>query len=284
MLLRGGLVSLAMLGLGFLGCGSRGPSSAIVLPPDGRAGVVLDDHLPDGFHITHVVAVVDGETVYDGRPEAPRAFLFQQRVTEGDHTLQLVVNVDVPCGLTLTTPSERLTAKIARSFQVGPNGGLVHVDAFAQSAWLHPAERVHLLVSLRGLREGRWLYGRSDEAKQVCGRLGRVERSRCVVRRLVERSRAQHDVAGLLCQKDKLEAIDDVIAELDRRDGSRGAVDSSKSTDVKTPDSRPVTVEARVGELEREAEYCVEEDLSWREQQVTTDRSACASYDDPPSY
>jgi hypothetical protein len=39
---------------------------------------------------------------------------------------------------------------------------------------------------------------------------------------------------------------------------------------------------ARVEQLEREAEHGVPENLSWMgEQQVTSDRSACAAYDEP---
>ena len=38
-------------------------------------------------------------------------------------------------------------------------------------------------------------------------------------------------------------------------------------------------------ELEREAEYCVGEDLAMsRDQEITSDRSACAAYDEPPDY
>lgn len=277
MSVRVGLVALAMIASA--GCADRRPAT-VAIPLDGATEVVLDDHLPDGFRITRVTGTLDGERVIDETVLSSRTSLFRARIPEGDHALRLEIEVSVPCGLFTAPPSEKLTATVARSFKVGPTGGLVHVDAFAQSAWQNPAERVHVLVSLRGLAEGRWLYGRSPEAKQACGRLGPIERSRCVVQRLVDRSLAQRDVAGLLCQKDKLQAIDDLLEGLDDADrrveplDARGA---GRGREAVTP-----SLIARVEQLEREAEYCVPEDLAWMgEQQVTSDRSACAAYDEP---
>lgn len=254
-----------------------GPSSA---HHEGFTDIVLDDHLPSGFRITHVRALVDGDVVHDGSASATSR-LFSARLPDGDHTLRLIVEVRVPCGLA-GEPSEKLTATIARSFRVGTSGGLVYIDAFARSAWLHPSDRVHLLMSLRGLNEGRWLYGRSPEAKQACGRLGPVERSRCVVEGLIERARTRRDVAGLLCQKDRLEAIDDLVAQLDAlRSPTRSDKDAEDAHD-KHARTDMATLETRAAQLEREAEFCVGEDPSWiGEQEVTSDRSACSAYDEP---
>jgi hypothetical protein len=243
------------------------PKGPIGMPEDGATEIVFENHLPGGFQVSSVKVVIDGEEVQTDAA----ATLYRAHLAQGDHTLSLVVDVRVPCGLA-AEPYEKLTAQLGRAFEVGPAGGLVHVDAFAQSAWLHPSERVHMLVSLRGLREGRWLYGRSKEARAACGRLGRVEKSRCVVQQLVERSRAKRDIAGLLCQKSRLEAIDDIVAELDRSDRRSEEPNASRA---------PEDV-ARVERLEREAEFCVAEDPGWMgQQEVTSDRSACARYDEP---
>jgi hypothetical protein len=270
---------------------ARSPNvvSPVAVPSDGTTQVLLDTHLPDGFSITNVRAVMDGEPISTLASPGARTSLFHARILEGDHTLQLIVDVRVPCGLT-SEPYEKLTARIVRSFEVGPAGGLVYIDTFAQSPWLHPAERVSLLVSLRGMgmKEGRWVYGRSNDAKQACGRLDPIQRSRCVVQRLVERSRTQKDVAALLCQKDKLEAIDDMIGALQKGNAKEDSLASSVpsiSSSISPALAAPkATIATRINELEREAEYCVSEDLAMsRDQEVTSDRSACAAYDEPLS-
>jgi hypothetical protein len=100
------------------------------------------------------------------------------------------------------------------------------------------------------------------------------------VQRLVERSRAQRDVAELHCQKDKLQAIDDLLDGLDEADRRVEPLDARRARrgrEAVTP-----SLIARVEQLEREAEHGVPENLSWMgEQQVTSDRSACAAYDEP---
>lgn len=262
----------------------------VAVPNDGTTQVLLDAHLPDGFRITSVRTVMDGEPIGAIASPERRTSLFHGRIAAGDHTLQLVVDVRVPCGLT-AEPYEKLTARIVRSFEVGPSGGLVYIDTFAQSPWLHPAERVSLLVSLRGMgmREGRWVYGRSNDAKQACGRLDSIQRSRCVVQRLVERSRTQRDVAALLCQKDKLEAIDDMIGALEKgsakEDSPAASVPSISASLAPSGAAPSPTIATRINELEREAEYCVGEDLTMsRDQEITSDRSACAAYDEPSPF
>lgn len=274
------MVASGVAALACAGCAPSPVSAVAVVPTDGTTHVVFDAHLPGGFGVTNVRAELDGEVVMVMASPATRATLFHASLPDGDHTLSLTVDVRVPCGLT-SAPYEKLTARISRSFAVDQAGGLVYVDAFAESPWQNPVERVHLLVSLRGgVRDGRWIYGRSREADQACGRLDPIQRSRCVVQRLVERSRAQKDVAGLLCQKDKLEAMDELLSELDRSTGSMEPSPVGESAA-----RSPVTIEAarvRVATLERQAEYCVGEDSAYGPtQQITTDRSACAAYDDP---
>lgn len=266
------------------GC-AKGQAPAVAVPRDGATEIALANHLPESFQITGVRLALDGDALPSkvvGMATNTTSVLFHARAPEGAHTLDIVAEVRVPCGL-MAEPFEKLTLTISRSFTVGPNGGLVHIDAFAESPWLNPSERVHLLVSLRGLSEGRVLYGQSKDAKQACGRLGRLERSRCVVQRLTDRARAQRDVAGLLCEKDKLEVIDDAIASLDE---PAPATDNGASASKAplTADQRRREVETKVEQAERDAEYCVAEDVSRiGKQEVSSDRSACARYDEPLS-
>ncbi len=264
------------------GC-AKGQAPVVAVPRDGATEIALANHLPESFRITGVRLALDGDPLPSnaaGMAADTTSVLFHARTPEGAHTLDIVAEVRVPCGL-MAEPFEKLTLTISRSFTVGPNGGLVHIDAFAESPWLNPSERVHLLVSLRGLSEGRVLYGQSKDAKQACGRLGHLERSRCVVQRLTDRARAQRDVAGLLCEKDKLEVIDDAIASLDE---PALATDNGAPSRPLTADQRRRDVETKVEQAERDAEYCVAEDLSRiGKQEVSSDRSACARYDEPLS-
>ena len=134
---------------------------------------------------------------------------------------------------------------------------------FAREPWLTPNERVRLSITLRGMREGRALYRWSEDGLRTCGRLGRSDRSRCLVEKLVEHSRARRDVVALVCQKEKLDGIVAALAVLSESDGPIR-----------------VALEGHIERLEREAERCVGEEVAWVGQAETTwDRGGCAVYD-----
>jgi hypothetical protein len=233
------------------------------VPEDGTTEVLFEDHLPAPLRISRVAVTIDGELVYSKIGEiAPRTPIFRARIPEGDHAVDVLVQIESPCGV-IADRHDTLVIKETRPFAVGPRGGLVHVDAFARSPWLELDRRLALAFAFRGVTTGEahFVYAWSDEAKELCGEKSRTDAARCVVERLLDRSRERRDVVSAICHREKLDAIDAAIAG--------GGGDG---------------VEARVEALAREADRCLGADPGWiGAQQVTWDARQCARYDDPRS-
>jgi hypothetical protein len=251
-------------------CAPTAPPAPLPRVGERATEVVFENHLPATFRVASLVAVLDGEVVYNGSDQAaPRVSIFRADLPEGDHTLVLRVRLDVSCGH-FTQPHETLTIRDTRSFTASPTGGLVHIDTFTDRPWLDLDRRVRMRVTLHGMTEGRWIYAHTDDAKRRCGGLERVATARCIVQQLVDMSRKQRDVVAVLCHKEKLDAIDAALALLAERDPSEPSDASERAA-----------AEARILQLQREAEYCVGEELAFvGNQEITWDRGGCIGDDD----
>jgi hypothetical protein len=100
---------------------SRGEMAAR-LPPAPRHGpttVLFDAHLGASYALRRLVVVIDGAVVYNNAtPEerpVPRS-IFRGRMLPGDHTMQVLAVVTVPCGMT-NKPLLSFEVKSAHSFE-----------------------------------------------------------------------------------------------------------------------------------------------------------------------
>jgi hypothetical protein len=148
-------------------------------PSHGPTTVLFDAHLGTPYVLRRLLVVIDGAVVYNNAtPElrpVPRS-IFRGRMLPGDHTMQVLADVTVPCGMT-NKPLLSFELKSAHSFEATQTPRLA-IHLFTRSLLQDFDERLEILI-MEGTTPARFALGAPNADRVVAHESAQAKWSPC---------------------------------------------------------------------------------------------------------